>query len=325
MIKAVILRIVVVIVGIALVLFGRGYFYYEGVYQPPPAEIPRYEHVTFPPPPLTAFSDVFEKTEGMVLVDQAHRNAFDQGELNVLILRLVSRGLTVEFLGPDDDLGEKLLGEKKKDKGDEETKKDTQGGEVQDEKKEAKLEKANAFVIVSPRSKFTKEERETIEKFVSNSGKLLLVDDPVRRGEINSLAIDFGLLFEPDYLYNMKENEINYRNIIVTEFKQNDVTRDVARIALYTAGSISSAEEGIAMVDQNTFSSLIETRQGLSPLALARKSKVLAVYDLTFMTEPYNGTFDNNRLVSNIADWLAKPGEKEEETAEGEQEAAKAG
>jgi len=33
----------------------------------------------------------------------------------------------------------------------------------------------------------------------------------------------------------------------------------------------------------------------------------LAIHDLTFITEPHNGILDNNQLIANIADWLAKP------------------
>ena len=135
---------------------------------------------------------------------------------------------------------------------------------------------------------------------------------------MNSLSLEFGLIFEPDYLYNMKENEINYRNIFVTEFKENEITKNLEKITLYVAGSISSAENGIAFVDRDTFSSIIESRKQLSPMALARESKVLAVHDLTFMTEPYNGTLDNNRLIANIADWLASPPEEEEEDTSNE-------
>ncbi len=94
------------------------------------------------------------------------------------------------------------------------------------------------------------------------------------------------------------------RNIFVAEFKENEITKGLEKITLYTAGSISSADGGIAFVDENTFSSVIETRRGLSPIALAQESKVLAIYDLTFITEPYNGILDNNQLISNIADWL---------------------
>jgi hypothetical protein len=117
-------------------------------------------------------------------------------------------------------------------------------------------------------------------------------------------------MFEADYLYNMKENEINYRNIFITEFKESEITKDLEKISLYTAGSITSADSGIAFADEDTFSSVIETRTGLSPIALVNECKILAIYDLTFMTEPYNGILDNNQLISNIADWLVGPAEE---------------
>ncbi len=40
------------------------------------------------------------------------------------------------------------------------------------------------------------------------------------------------------------------------------------------------------------------------------------------MTEPYNGILDNNRLISNIADWLAAPVEEKEEEEVEEEEVA---
>ena len=40
---------------------------------------------------------------------------------------------------------------------------------------------------------------------------------------------------------------------------------------------------------------------------------MLAIHDLTFMTEPYNGAFDNNQLIANIADWLSAPNKEEME------------
>ncbi len=57
---------------------------------------------------------------------------------------------------------------------------------------------------------------------------------------------------------------------------------------------------------------MIEARKGLLPIALAPESKVLAVYDLTFITEPYNGILNNNQLVSNIANWMASPAKETE-------------
>jgi len=293
MIRSIIIRIAIVLILIVIVLLGKMFSYYSGFYSPPPTEIPSYEHIVIPPAPSTEFSDNYTQVEGTVLIDLAHDNTFDIEELNVLTLRLISRGLTLEFLKEEGELEEELLGEEE---------------ELQEEEELAeKLAVADAFIVICPQEEFSKDERETVEEFVNNGGKLLLIADPTRRGKINSLSLGFGLIFEPDYLYNMKEYETNYRNIFVSEFGENEITRKLEKIALYTAGSISSDNSSIAFVDQNTLSSLIETRKELSPLALANESKVLAIHDLTFITEPYNGILDNNQLIANIADWLASP------------------
>jgi len=308
-----------VVVGALIVVLGRGLFFYSGFYSAPPSEMPSYGLVVVPPAPTTEFSDVYEEGEGIILIDLAHDNAFDKEELNVLILRLVSRGLTIKFFRAGDDPKEELLGEKEEEEEEELEEEPAQEGEeptteeesleepTKAENLEEELTIPDAFVVICPQIEFSKEERETADEFLNNGGKLLLIADPTRYGEMNSLSIKFGLIFEPDYLYNMKENEINYRNIFVSEFGENEVTEELEKIVLYTAGSISSADSGIAFVDENTFSSVVETRKKLSPIALAQESKILAIYDLTFMIEPYNGILDNNQLISNIADWLASP------------------
>ena len=315
-------RIAIVIIGIIIVVLGKGFFYYKGFYSPPPSEMPSYEQIVVAAAPSTEFSDIYEEGEGIILIDLAHDNAFDIEELNVLTSRLISRGLTIKLFSAEDDLEKELIGEE--DELEEELAAEEEELEeepaAEEEEPEEELEGADAFIIVCPQLEFSMEERETINEFVNNGGKLLLIADPTRSSQINSISLKFGLIFEADYLYNMKENEVNYRNIFVTEFRENEITKKLQKIALYTAGSISSTDGGIAFVDQNTFSSLIETRKELSPTALAQESKVLAVHDLTFMTEPYNGILDNNQLISNIADWLASPAEEveveEEETQE---------
>jgi len=339
----VIKRIVIVIIGIIVVVLGRGFFFYSGFYTPPPTEMPSYEDVVVPPAPSSEFfdnvSDNISEEEKAVLIDLAHDNNFDKEELNVLILRLISRDLSIKFFGVEDDLKKELLGEEEEEEeeiegeeeplGEEEEEQTDQEEEPLGEEEEEQTDQEDeplgeeeeeeeeellpvAFIIVSPQVEFSKEEKKTVNEFVDNGGKLLLIADPTRNGNINSISLEFGLIFEPDYLYNMEENEINYRNIFVSEFEENEITKNIEKIVLYVAGSISSADGGIAFVDQNTFSSIIESRKQLSPIALNQDEKVMAVHDLTFMTEPYNGALDNNQLIANIADWLASPAEEEE-------------
>jgi len=350
----VIKRIVIVIIGIIVVVLGRGFFFYSGFYTPPPTEMPSYEDVVVPPAPSSEFSDNVSdnvsEEEKAVLIDLAHDNNFDKEELNVLILRLISRDLSIKFFGVEDDLKKELLGEEEEEEEEEEIEEEEEEeiegeeeplGEEEEEQTdqeeeplgeeegEEKIDQEEeplgeeeeeeeellpvAFIIVSPQVEFSKEEKKTVNEFVDNGGKLLLIADPTRNGNINSISLEFGLIFEPDYLYNMEENEINYRNIFVSEFEENEITKNIEKIVLYVAGSISSADGGIAFIDQNTFSSIIESRKQLSPIALNQDEKVMAVHDLTFMTEPYNGALDNNQLIANIADWLASPAEEEEE------------
>ncbi len=321
-------KIAIVFLVVVMVLFGRGIFYYTGLYSPPSSEMPSYGHIVVPFAPLGEFADNISVEEGGVLIDLAHDNNFDLAELNVLLARLVSRGLTIRLLGVEDDLGEELLGEERGKEDEEELieaeEKADQSENVSDGENggadpgeetldEEEKELPGTFIVVSPREEFSKEDKETTVEFIDNGGKLLLIADPTRRSEINSLSLSFGLIFESDYLYNMWQNEINYRNIFVREFTENEVTKNLEKIALYTTGSISSAGGGIAFVDWNTYSSVIETVKRLSPLTLTQDSRVLAVHDLTFMTEPYNGVLDNNQLISNIADWLASPFEEKAE------------
>lgn len=307
----IITRIAIVLVGIAVILLGRTLFFYSGSYTPSPGAKPGYEAAVTSAAPVTDFTDVYEKGEGVALIDMAHNNDFRKEELNVLILRLVSRGLTVKFLSTDDDLEKELLGvtpEEKIRKAPKPSEEAAPGESPPVEKPPAKKEKtpdrADAFIVVSPRTEFSAEEVKMTDNFTSQGGKLLLIADPTRLTTINSLSLKFGLIFESDYLYNMKEHDLNYRNVFVAEFAQNAITKNLNKIALYSAGSVSSGNSSIAFVSENTLSSLIETRKKLSPLALAQDAKVLAISDLTFMTEPYNGVLDNNRLISNVADWL---------------------
>ncbi len=290
-------KLALLLAGIVVVLLVKGIFYYGGFYSPSARETPDYGALVPAEPPLTKFSDVVSgEHKGTILIDTAHKNSFVPEELSVLLSRLISRGLTVRFTTAQDSLSKELLGK-------------DNGGKTPVAVKPSSGEKEEppplAFIVISPDSEFTRDEKKTVREFLDKGGKLLLISDPTRPSKINSLALDCELIFEDDYLYNMQENELNYRNIFVKDFKSNVVTKDLKKIALYTAGSITSNTGGIAFTDENTFSSRIETRKNLSPMALTDKPAVLAVYDLTFMTEPHNGIADNNQLITNIAIWLS--------------------
>ena len=167
-----------------------------------------------------------------------------------------------------------------------------------------KLRQADSFAVILPQTPYSDAEAALVESFVRKGGKLLLVSDPSRPQQINSLAERFGLDFQPDYLYNTVDYDLNYRNIFVRDFQPGRLTAGLDSITLYMAGSIRSPGAGLAFIDANTKSSLLESGGDHSPMAWGNRRNVLAIADLSFMVPPQDSLTDNDRLVSNIADYL---------------------
>jgi len=143
---------------------------------------------------------------------------------------------------------------------------------------------------------------------VDKGGRLLLIGDPTRTQQINSLAEEFGLSFQPGFLYNQTDYDLNHRNIFVQDFFPDPVTEGLTQVVFYTAGAIRSSGPALAYTDGNTFSTLVEGVEPFYPLVKSTQGNVLAVGDLTFMVPPQNSILDNNRLVANIAEFLASSG-----------------
>ncbi|MCH8003945.1 MAG: hypothetical protein IH934_04925 [Nanoarchaeota archaeon] len=271
-IKTLILFFIVLIV---LTVVIKSLFFYKGIYFAPKKGVHdldiSIESI------IPEFKDTFEKTEGIVLFDLSHENDFDNEEIDVLISRIIDRGNKVEFLTDAENL-------------------------------DSKLRKANSFVVILPKEEFSEKEMNLIKEFTDKKGKLLLVSDPDRENEINSISNNFNIIFSQDYLYNQKENDGNFKFIFLEKFKKNNITRKLKKIALYSSCPILPFENGIVVTDKNTFSSSDEAKTGFAPIAL--KNSILAVCDITFFNQPYNTINNNNQLISNIADFLTKP-EKE--------------
>lgn len=250
-----------------------------------------YYRDTYTPPPASQLGQVVADTEqlaigrldvqpikhrGVLLVDQTHRNDFSNGELNVLLARLSARGYDHEYLTDADELADRL-------------------------------KYANALLVVAPDSSFNAEEVDLIRNFLTKGGRLLLISDPTRNEaeHINSLAAHFGVLFESDYVYNLVENDNNYRNVILHDFAEDAVTRGLESVAFYSACSLDASSGALITGDKNTISNLETVGSHPDLVALAHEGQVLAVCDLTFLTEPYNAVLNNDQLVVNISRFLS--------------------
>lgn len=280
-------RVGLVLVFALVSLLASFLLFYGGRYVPPSLPFPSEEAVAPAPFPVQPFAESPQKSKGTLLVDMTHFNNFTEQELNILLSRVSSRGFIIQLLGSVNEFM------------------DSAAKRVQRENDlEVALRSADSYLVVLPWYSFSAREREMVRNFVGRGGKLLLISDAARSHAINTLASDFGIIFEADYLYNVKEHESNFQNFFMRSFKPGKLTEGVRTVVFYQAGSISPESQGLVFTDENTHSSAREMRGPFTPVALTGNGRVLAVADVTFMTPPYNSVMDNDRFISNIADFL---------------------
>lgn len=195
-------------------LFAAVYFlvalftYYRGTYDAPAAPDLQLEAITTPISSHTIFTEQPEIRSGVMVVDGAHDNEFDTAELVCLLSSMANRGINVDFMGVATGFGsfrsmislERL------------------------EALESKQRQAGSLVVIAPREPYTKQERGLVRRFVDKGGRLLLIGDPTRTQQINSLAEEFGLSFQPGFLYNQTDYDLNHRNRFVQDFFPDPVT-----------------------------------------------------------------------------------------------------
>ena len=199
---------------------------------------------------FSLFTEVPPLRRGTLVLDGAHGNDFDKGEISALLSRVTDRGYEIEFIGEAFDLGGFR----------------SLGLEERLFLLNEKLRQADSLAVILSERAYKKEEVDIVERFVEKGGKLLLVADPTRDHSINSLAERFGIAFQPDYLYNTTEYDINFQNIFIRNFRPDELTRGLRQIALYTAGSIKSSGPGLAFTDENTASSMQERIEPFYPI-----------------------------------------------------------
>jgi signal peptide peptidase SppA len=220
------------------------------------------------------------------LIDVSHGNRVSGLELEVLIWELVKRNMTVEFVDDWRELRDKL-------------------------------HNSTSLIIALPMISYSREEIEDVRRFVRDGGILVLFYDPASEYSkapesvkvINSIANTFRISFASGYLYNEEHYYGVYRNIYVTEFSDNPLTRNIGSLVFFTATYIRSDGRGIAWPPENTYSSQSE-KPGRYPVIAFSKNNgtVIAIGDITFLMEPYCYLEDDYKLITNLADYVASGG-----------------
>jgi hypothetical protein len=285
-------RILAAIVLLIVPILARGLFYYRGTVPPRKIESPKYESYTVPIPPtasVKAEADPALGKDKVVVIDYYHKNMFDPSELEPFTTLLNERGARVEFYD-----GAQYLNNQ--------------------------LKYASALIVFSPSIGFSAGEISAVNTFVESGGRLIVFTDPTRSliysdyfGNIysfpdvnytNPLLTSYGLTFENDYLYNLLENEGNFRNVEFTDFADQQIMRGLGMVVFYGAHSVKT-DSGLLLTlgTDKVFSSLTDSGGGFASAALSANGQALAVGDFTFLLDPYNQVADNAAFAAHIADF----------------------
>lgn len=267
------------VIALVVIVASVGMFY-GGIYQPPSLPFPSLENVIQPIYQTRPFTDTPLVRKGLLVIDNAHWNSFDESELGVFLDRVTARGFSVSYTG-------------------------LATGSREDELEE-KLRLAQAYAVILPWRNFSDREVQLVKNFVNKGGRLLLVGDATRTHRVNSVSQAFGINIESDYLYNVKEHDVVFRNIYLKDFQSDELTKGLQKVVLYAASSITSEGKGLIFSDENTFSSLRERSGRFAAAVRASEGRVVAMGDLTFMIPPYNAIYDNDQLIANLADFLTQ-------------------
>jgi hypothetical protein len=291
-------KVAIAVLLVLLPIAWRWVWFHRGAYTPPTIPEMDGSQLQVSLPEYSPVADEPVQGAGRVVLDLAHSNNLEVDDLTPLEDRLRARGGTIENY---DGLTSAL---------------------------DAQLRGAIAYLVVAPTTLFTAEEVSAVSDFVDSGGRVLLIADPTRAvpvpeeekdtqdltkilfpesaiPAINSLAEPLGVVYFDDYLYNQVENEGNYRNVKLTVAKgDRTLTEGLETVVFFAAHSLRSDGPALLQGDENTFSAERTGETDLAAAVLSADEGVLALGDLTVLTAPYHTVGDNDRFLSNVANWL---------------------
>jgi hypothetical protein len=281
------------ILVILAIVAGRFLYYgYGSRYTPPVRALPEVEFDASARSARLEAVDNPTVSKGVVAIDYTHSNALYIEELNVLLSKLVNRGYRYEIIL--DQTAEAASGDS-----------DSASRGLAD-----KLRYAQALILPLPRLEYSADEIAEIKNFVQKGGRVLVIGDPTRTvvvEALNSISAVFGIIYANDYLYSQTNKDTNYRNVIYTNFKDSPLTKGLDqdhKVIFYGGGSLNAPGHEIIMGDGTTFSSISEGGRKFASAALTTNDQVLALTDLTFLSEPYSAAESNGAFINNIASFL---------------------
>ena len=292
-------RILLAAAVLLVPLAARTLWFYQGIYTPAqPILTPEYESLQPPQAPLStpiplspASAAAAERPQTNLLVDFTHGNWVSLKELEALTQPFEALGGRT-LLSTDPYIFAE------------------------------QLKNTDTYLTAAATMPFTAQEAQLLSSFVQRGGRLVVICDPTRSyasssttdpllalssctASANLLLQPFDLAFADDYLYNLEENDGNFRHLILTDIQDSPLTQGVRQVIFYAAHSLQSSPQPLLRTSPTTRSSLTDAPTPSVVASLDSSGQVLAVGDLSFLQAPNHLMADNQQWIAGIAGFLA--------------------
>jgi hypothetical protein len=226
-----------------------------------------------------------------ILIDTQHDNEFSRSEIEPVIEALFAAGHTVEYANSSGiDYAEQLG-------------------------------RYNALLVIQPTDPFTEAERNAVESFTNDGGRVVVLAEPtqVEAGGsftgpstvsfgADNLTAQYGIRIGAEQLYNVDDsaNDNNFRSIYAAPSGDDDLTAGVETITLDTAGYLVRSPAS----DVETLFTAAEGTRGLTSRrtdtypTVARSGNLAIVADASFVKSSEIYDADNEVFVGNLLAFL---------------------
>lgn len=279
------------VVLLVVVVSSAGSFLVDVGGQPPePTEYDEYDVSSIVPDRAESGGEPsVERADGtgLVLIDRAHANRFATDEIKPLVSAIAGTGYRVEYARETASFDDALA-------------------------------RADALVVIDPGRSYSTSEVDRVETFVDRGGRVALLGEPSQidasegspgaglseaHNRLTSLSIRFGIDFGADYLYNMHDNDGNFRRVVANADGDGPLADGVERVAFSTPVEVDGVDAEPFLVASDETRSSRNDAEGEYALG-ARAGNVVAVGDTSFLRRGNYDVLGNDVLVGNLASFL---------------------
>jgi hypothetical protein len=265
------------------------------------------DNLQFPGDPEEGDISVSSELEGGdILIDLRHDNQISRAKLEPIETALQEAGHTVTY--------------------------DTGGDTLQEQ-----LADKEGYLIVQPTSSFADSERNTIQSFTADGGRVVVLAEPTQPAVTSQslfgsstslvsfgadkLTTQYGIIVGPEVLYNADDDAMdnNFKSIYAEPTAGGSLTSGAERITFDSGGYLLSTSQSEArpLFEAAEGTKTLETRREGEYITAMRNKNVVVVADSDFIRPSELYDVDNQVFISSLLEFLLPPDANTETTVTG--------